>query len=157
MKKHRQNNKIKFTPTLFRDTCKVEVKNEKEVGEAIQVANKLKNIFTFEEFERIREQQIETPEQIEELRIMIKEAGIDDNDLKSEIDDIEAEIVKRELDKVNIFMYILIIIFRFKSTIAKFKVTLTLLEDLQNMKLDLLLMREKHSLNNYDHTKLQMS
>lgn len=63
------------------------------------VVEDLRSKASVEDFERILQQQKETQEQEDELRQMLKDAGIDDEEVMDDIDHLEAEILGKEIDK----------------------------------------------------------
>ena len=65
-----------------------------------KVVEDLRSKASVEDFERILDQQKETQEQEEELRLLLQDAGIADDDVLDDINDLEAELAGKELDKV---------------------------------------------------------
>ena len=81
-------------------SAKTDVNVMKALEAGQQVVEDLRSKASVEDFERILEQQKETQEQEDELRQMLQDAGIDDEDVMADIDDLEAELAGKEIDKV---------------------------------------------------------
>eukprot|EP00343_Euplotes_focardii_P010495 CAMPEP_0205826894 /NCGR_PEP_ID=MMETSP0206-20130828/30192_1 /ASSEMBLY_ACC=CAM_ASM_000279 /TAXON_ID=36767 /ORGANISM="Euplotes focardii, Strain TN1" /LENGTH=194 /DNA_ID=CAMNT_0053127231 /DNA_START=58 /DNA_END=642 /DNA_ORIENTATION=- len=78
----------------------VGVKDALEAGQ--QVVEELREKATIEDFEDILERQKETQEQEDELRQMLEDAGIDDDEVMDDINELEAELFGKEIDKVKV-------------------------------------------------------
>ena len=78
----------------------VGVKEALEAGQ--EVVEDLRNKASVEDFENILERQQETNEQAEELRQMLEDAGIDDEEVMEDINELEAELYGKEIDKVEV-------------------------------------------------------
>ncbi|CAI2380145.1 unnamed protein product [Moneuplotes crassus] len=78
----------------------VGVKEALEAGQ--EVIDDLSNKASIEDFENILERQKETIEQQEELQQLLDEAGIDDDEVMDDINELEAELFGKEMDKVKV-------------------------------------------------------
>ena len=78
----------------------VGVKEALEAGQ--EIVEDLRNKASIEDFENILERQKETQDQEEELRQMLEEAGIRDDEVMDDINELEAELFGKEMDKVEV-------------------------------------------------------
>mmetsp|Transcript_18714 Transcript_18714/g.21511 ORF Transcript_18714/g.21511 Transcript_18714/m.21511 type:complete len:217 (-) Transcript_18714:14-664(-) len=83
-------------------SAKTDVNVMKALQEGQDVIEDLRSKATVDDFDRILEQQKETKEQEDELRQMLADAGIDEDDVLEDIENLEAEIAGKELDKVPV-------------------------------------------------------
>ena len=83
-------------------SAKIDIGVKEALEEGQQVVDDLRNKASIEDFENILERQQETKEQEDELRQMLEEAGIDDDEVMDDINDLEAELFGKEIDKVEV-------------------------------------------------------
>ena len=83
-------------------SAKTDVNVMKALEQGQEVIEDLRSKASVEDFERIMEQQQETQDQEEELRQMLKQNGIEDDEVMDDVDQLEAELFGKELDKVEV-------------------------------------------------------
>jgi hypothetical protein len=70
--------------------------------EGQEVVESLREKASVEDFERILEQQEETQAQEDELRQMMQDVGIDDQEVMDDIDQLEAELFGGDIEKADV-------------------------------------------------------
>ena len=83
------------------DKAKTEKNRIREYNEWKRFIDELKAKASYDDFERIQEQESETEDQKKELEKILKEVGIDDNRINSDIKDLEAESVDKKKNRVH--------------------------------------------------------
>lgn len=80
-------------------SAKIDVNVMKALEAGQEIVEELRSKASVEDFEKILESQQETQAQEEELRQMLQDAGIQDEEVMDDIHDLEAELFGKEIDK----------------------------------------------------------